>query len=110
MKCSQCDQKTKVVDSRQLVSKAKHNFTWRRLRCLEGHITYTYEVCEAISPIPEKIRYIMRTGEKKNVVGLKKQKRKKKPEPVHEGAMREFGLKVTKSSPEWLKKIALQLE
>lgn len=52
----------------------------------------------------------MRTGEKKNVVGLKKQKRKKKPEPVHEGAMREFGIKVTKRSPEWLKKIALQLE
>jgi hypothetical protein len=119
MKCSQCEQKTKVVDSRQLVSGDGHPFTWRRLKCSEGHISYTYEVNEGISPIKEKVRYIIRV--KKNeydyVVNTRKKKRKKdenknvqNQEQVHEGAMQQLGIKVTKSSPEWLKRIALQLE
>lgn len=117
MKCSQCHQKTKVVDSRQLTDGDGHPFTWRRLKCSESHISYTYEVHEDISPIKEKVRYIIRDEKKKYDYVVNTRKRrivKKKPvkkeEPIHQGAMREFGLKVTKSSPEWLKKIALQLE
>ena len=103
MKCSQCSLKTKVVDSGQLVSKIGQPYTWRRLRCSEQHISYSHEVLESISPIEEKIRY----KEQKIFVTRKK---KKKAKPVHIGMVQQHGIKVTSDSPEWLKRIALQLE
>jgi hypothetical protein len=102
MKCSQCNLKTKVVDSGQLISKIGQPYTWRRLRCSEQHISYSHEVLESISPIEEKIRY----KEQKNAAARKK----KKAKPVHVGMVRQYGIKVTSDSPEWLKRIALQLE
>jgi transcriptional regulator NrdR family protein len=124
VKCSQCQQKTKVVDSRQLMSeKGNVPFTWRRLKCAQGHITYTHEVCESISPIKETIRSakIIKLNIAKRPTKPKKKHIRKvgkryvpiqevKDEPIHETAMQKLGLKVTKSSPEWLKRIALQLE
>ena len=98
-------------------------FTWRRLKCPEDHITYTHEVCESISPIKEMIRSakIIKLNMAKRPTKPKKKSVRKvgkrytptqklKDEPIHEGAMKSWGIKVTKSSPEWLKRIALQLE
>ena len=102
MKCSPCSIKTKVVDSGQLISKSGQPYTWRRLRCSEQHISYSHEVLEGISPIEEKIRY----KEQKLAVARKK----KKAKPVHAGMVQQHGIKVTSDSPEWLKRIALQLE
>ena len=102
MKCSQCNLKTKVVDSGQLISKIGQPYTWRRLRCSEQHISYSHEVLESISPIEEKIRY----KEQKLAVARKK----KKAKPVHALMVQRHGINVTIDSPDWLKRIALQLE
>jgi hypothetical protein len=110
MKCSECQKKTRVTDTRQLTSKTGHSFTWRRLKCENEHISYTHEVCESISPIVEKIRYIVRSGALKGSGTAKRKVRKKKAVPVEEVVVVKAGINIKKSSPEWLKKIALQLE
>jgi len=110
MKCPECQQKTRVTDTRQLMSKNAQPFTWRRLKCENEHISYTHEVFESTSPIKEKVRYIIRQGELKGSGTAKKKVRKKKALPVEEIVVVKAGINIKKSSPEWLKKIALQLE
>ena len=110
MKCSECQQKTKVVDSRQLTSKTGQPFTWRRLKCENEHISYSHEVHEKISPIHEKVRYIIRCGLAKGSGTAKKKVRKERTAQFEEIVVMKAGINIKKSSPEWLKKIALQLE
>ena len=100
MNCPECGGDTRVVDSRP-----REGGVWRRRKCAKAHLSYTLE-CRAEAPLKK-------VGRKKDEVGRKpKPLPKLKPKPKgtpYSPAMEEWNLKVTTSSPLWLRSMALKL-
>jgi rRNA maturation protein Nop10 len=99
MNCPKCGGDTRVVESRP-----REGGVWRRRKCAKAHLSYTLE-----TPTAEPLKKIKPS--------LKKPKPKTaKPKPVpkpkeipYSPAVEEWNLKVTASSPLWLKSMALKL-
>lgn len=107
MKCRECGKGTIVADTR-LVDGVR----FRKRTCECGWKFYTQET--VIEKWPFKDPRIGRNTHRRKQAAPQRKKvvRKKstKPEPsVFTPAMKEWGIKITKDSPLWLKSIALKL-
>lgn len=102
MKCKECEKGTIVADTR-LVDGVR----FRKRTCECGWKFYTQETVIEKWPFKDP-----RVGRKPCPNPVKRVRRQKRagPAPEFAPAMEEWGIKVTKDSPLWLKSIALKLE
>ena len=99
MNCPKCGGDTRVVESRP-----REGGVWRRRRCVKAHLSYTLEA-------------LVDASLKKFKPPLKKPKPKiTKPKPLpkpkeipYTPALEQWNLKVTASSPLWLRSMAMKL-
>lgn len=99
MNCPKCGGDTRVVESRP-----REGGVWRRRRCAKAHLSYTLEI-----PTTAPLKKV---GRKKDEVGRKPKppaKPKRQPQAPYSPAMEEWNLKVTASSPLWLRSMAMKL-
>ena len=96
MNCPKCGGDTRVVESRP-----REGGVWRRRRCAKAHLSYTLEAPTA-APLPK----VKRKPKPKTV----KPKPVPKPKEIpYTPALEQWNLKVTASSPLWLRSMALKL-
>ncbi len=106
MKCKECEKDTIVADTR-LVDGVR----FRKRTCKCGWKFYTQETVIEKWPFRDPRIGRKTYKRKQDMTPCKRMSRKKpvKPAPVFAPAMEEWGIKVTKDSPLWLKSIALKL-
>lgn len=102
MNCPKCGGDTRVVESRP-----REGGVWRRRKCAKAHLSYTLEAPTA-APLPKVKR--------KKDEGRKPKPKTAKPKPVpkpkeipYTPALEQWNLKVTASSPLWLRSMAMKL-
>lgn len=101
MNCPECGGDTRVVESRP-----REGGVWRRRKCAKAHLSYTLETPTAAP--------LKKVGGMKDEVRKEKKpkppaKPKRQPQAPYSPALEEWNLKVTASSPLWLRSMALKL-